>query len=226
MKSQLLQDIDESASLSRPAAAPHEPETYAEASDPEPAEAGASPFASERPDWVGAQVESKPHWFDRWGRRAAIWSAGLTLASLLAAGGLWMYQERSIDRTLVLVAKSSLPAPRSPSSAVAAAPAAPRPDAPLERPAIPVAAPPAAEAPAVAASSEPEPIAPKPEQAQQKRSSTKPRPKAPVAVVESESTHTAQLAETLRQCRAMGYHATQCLKRGCVTTRYGLACRG
>lgn len=36
----------------------------------------------------------------------------------------------------------------------------------------------------------------------------------------------AQQAETLRQCRAAGYHASQCLRRGCVATKYGLACRG
>lgn len=34
------------------------------------------------------------------------------------------------------------------------------------------------------------------------------------------------LEETLRLCRAAGYHATACLKRGCEATRYGLACRG
>jgi hypothetical protein len=33
-------------------------------------------------------------------------------------------------------------------------------------------------------------------------------------------------AETLRQCRAAGYHASQCMRRGCVATQYGLACRG
>lgn len=36
----------------------------------------------------------------------------------------------------------------------------------------------------------------------------------------------AQRAETLRQCRAAGYHASQCLQRGCVATKFGLACRG
>lgn len=34
------------------------------------------------------------------------------------------------------------------------------------------------------------------------------------------------LAETLRMCRAAGYHATACLKRGCEATRFGLVCRG
>ena len=34
------------------------------------------------------------------------------------------------------------------------------------------------------------------------------------------------MAETLRLCRAAGYHTTQCIERGCTATRYGLACRG
>lgn len=35
-----------------------------------------------------------------------------------------------------------------------------------------------------------------------------------------------RLSETLRQCRIAGYHAAQCLQRGCAATRHGLACRG
>lgn len=34
------------------------------------------------------------------------------------------------------------------------------------------------------------------------------------------------LAETLRLCRAAGYHANACMKRGCEATRFGLVCRG
>lgn len=33
-------------------------------------------------------------------------------------------------------------------------------------------------------------------------------------------------AETLRLCRAAGYHANACLKRACEATRFGLVCRG
>lgn len=40
------------------------------------------------------------------------------------------------------------------------------------------------------------------------------------------SERTSQLAETLKQCRIEGYHAQQCMKRGCVLTKYGLACKG
>lgn len=35
-----------------------------------------------------------------------------------------------------------------------------------------------------------------------------------------------RMAETLRQCRAAGYHAQACVKRGCVATPYGIACKG
>lgn len=33
-------------------------------------------------------------------------------------------------------------------------------------------------------------------------------------------------AALLRACRERGYHATQCIKRGCSVTEYGFACRG
>jgi hypothetical protein len=34
------------------------------------------------------------------------------------------------------------------------------------------------------------------------------------------------LTETLRQCRAAGYHAAKCVQLGCTATQYGLACKG
>ena len=49
-----------------------------------------------------------------------------------------------------------------------------------------------------------------------------PAPTAPPSQPDPES----PLAETLRLCRAAGYHATACLKRGCEATRFGLVCRG
>lgn len=36
----------------------------------------------------------------------------------------------------------------------------------------------------------------------------------------------ASMAETLKACRAHGYHAAQCIKRACSVTKYGFACRG
>jgi hypothetical protein len=34
------------------------------------------------------------------------------------------------------------------------------------------------------------------------------------------------LKETLRQCRAAGYHAARCVQLGCNATKYGLVCKG
>jgi len=52
------------------------------------------------------------------------------------------------------------------------------------------------------------------------------KPARPAAVVPPAPPAESPLAETLRLCRAAGYHATACLKRGCEATRFGLACRG
>jgi hypothetical protein len=46
------------------------------------------------------------------------------------------------------------------------------------------------------------------------------------AAADEVSERASQLALTLKQCRIQGYAAPQCLKRGCVLTKYGLACRG
>lgn len=48
----------------------------------------------------------------------------------------------------------------------------------------------------------------------------------PLVVAEHKEPPLNDLQETLRQCRAAGYHTTQCLKRGCVATKFGLACKG
>ncbi len=54
------------------------------------------------------------------------------------------------------------------------------------------------------------------------------RPAPPRAVVQEPAPPPVDnpLTETLRLCRAAGYHATACLKRGCEATRFGLVCRG
>lgn len=52
-------------------------------------------------------------------------------------------------------------------------------------------------------------------------------PAAPARTVSAEQPDPeSPLAETLRLCRAAGYHATACLKRGCEATKFGLVCRG
>jgi hypothetical protein len=58
------------------------------------------------------------------------------------------------------------------------------------------------------------------------RAVTPPAPARPVQPVTQAPPSESPLAETLRLCRAAGYHATACIKRGCEATRFGLACRG
>jgi hypothetical protein len=256
MKSQLLQDINEvgSSAAAPPAAKRAEPPTQATTAGPGHARAEPSPlaserpdwpggqdkqepspFASERPDWQGAQAELEPHWFDRWGRRVAGWSVGIALTALVAAGGYWVYRESSIENTLVQVAKNSAPALHAPSAVAPStasvpvpAPATSAAPAPAAAPAAPPAAvaEPAGATPALATA---EPAAAKPSQLPVKPASIRPRQKAfvpPVEAEAAEAAHTGQLADTLKECRALGYHASQCLKRGCTMTRYGLACKG
>ena len=249
MKSQLLQDINEVASsaAASPAAKRPEPHTQAKTAEPgfaraEPgfARAEPSPFASERPDWQGAQAEPEPHWFDRWGRRVAGWSAGIALTALVAGGGYWLYRESSIENTLVQVARNSAPALQTGPPAATPAPAlSVTSTAALGTASVPASAPastaapaappaavpdPVADTPALAAA--PEPAVRKPSQLPVKPASIRPRHQAFVPPVDAEAAHTGDLADTLKQCRALGYHASQCLKRGCTTTRYGLACKG
>ncbi len=75
----------------------------------------------------------------------------------------------------------------------------------------------------------------KPTRPEPKKQATKPARERVVAPVPAPPTRTVSaeqpdpespLAETLRLCRAAGYHATACLKRGCEATRFGLVCRG
>jgi hypothetical protein len=54
----------------------------------------------------------------------------------------------------------------------------------------------------------------------------RPRDKAPAATVAAAPSARQRREETLLQCRAHGYDARQCIRRGCSTTRYGLVCRG
>lgn len=216
-----------------------EPEAREQARGPDLTEEDLAAFERERDEWLEEQIEIKPHWFDRWGRRVATWSAGVAGALLVAGGGLWMYRENRIDNTLVLVAKSATSAPKlapAPQLAPVPAPTTVINVEPLGSPQQEEAPPEAviqaavsqtetqAETPVVARPSNP--VLPKPVQAAKKRVSTKARPKAPVVVAELKPSRTGQMAETLRQCRVAGYHAAQCVKRGCVATKYGLACKG
>lgn len=49
--------------------------------------------------------------------------------------------------------------------------------------------------------------------------------RAPAIAKETPAEPDTTMAATLRACRAHGYHAAQCIKRGCSMTKYGFACR-
>lgn len=65
-----------------------------------------------------------------------------------------------------------------------------------------------------------------PAKARREREPVPPLARASTVRAEKPSGQESSLAETLRACRAHGYHATQCIKRECSVTRYGFACRG
>ena len=199
-----------------------------------------SAFASQQPDLSIQYPDEPAPWFERWGRKALGWTAGLALAVGVIGGGLWMYHESQVESTLALVADQSppaapAPAPVAPAPAPAPLPAAQR--AEIQAVALDegetlepgdAAAAAAIAAPVVAAAVPEPPPKPKPKPRVRKRVPERTvlaRSEArPVATPAPAREYT--LAETLRQCRAAGYHASQCMKRGCVATKYGLACRG
>lgn len=214
-----------------------------------------SAFASQQPDLSIQYPDEPAPWFDRWGRKALGWTAGLALALGVIGGGFWMYHESQVESTLALVADQSPPAAPAPAAPAPAAPAPAVPPlaaAPVE-PAAPVpaadtqavapeendkleeaevAAAAAVAAPVVAAAVPEPPPKPKPQARKRPPARTvaarsEPRPaRAPAAAPVPAPQPEDSLAETLRQCRAAGYHASLCVKRGCVATKYGLACRG
>lgn len=170
--------------------------------------------------WARPQVEPQSRygnddadttdWFDRWGRKFAGGLAVLVAALLLAGAGIWLYSENKLDTTLQVLAKAPIPA----------------------RQAKLVSAPLPLEASTVTAT------APAPEQAL-------PTPAGTVLGAEETSKRAAKkaantrakdhdasptrantLSETLRLCRAEGYHAARCVQLACKATRYGLACKG
>jgi hypothetical protein len=154
-----------------------------------------------------------------------------------------MYTETKLDDTLALVADHS-PAQsvHMPVPSPAPAPVAAQPVAPLAAAAAPA---PMAPAQQVADDTSGTPL---PQSAQEqphvsmapsstesprraKRYQVSPQPPATaartrVARAEESSNSTNHFSETLRQCRAAGYHTELCLQRHCVATKHGLACRG
>lgn len=253
MKAQLLQDIGESHTNARPpnAGAPRvappaptpapppepepptptptprvwshrvepewrPPETPPLDIDPAPTDFNFSDFAAGNVD--GAAVPPLPAqrtWLSRWGR-VATWCIALVIVGLVAGGAFWLYNENKIDQTMSMLAKDPLPPrPNHPPPALAATP-----PAPAIAPAIAM-APPAEEAPRAEISAPPQAPAAVPQ-----RTSRKLSQKTAPASVTPEPDRAQLWAETLKQCRAAGYHAAKCARLGCTTTKYGLSCKG
>jgi len=262
MKTQLLEDIDDSGALpltlrARPAvwqrrrpepaaAAPRQEEARPEPEPPAPSTPKPEPVAATmaQPDWLAdilrqdAEQAAAARRAPAWLPRVLAWGVAACVLALLAAGGLWLFEERRADGALTVVAASS-PAPAQP--AARAMPSTAPVIVPAQPPPVtvtPVQAAPAA--PAADAAAEPPPAA------------TPAAPSAPAAQVDepvlarvARRGHAPARAaaksqggsdrglgeqrrreETLVQCQAHGYDEQQCVQRGCELTRYGLACRG
>lgn len=230
MKAQLLEDIGDSLPPAPPqpaqATTPQDTEVWTPApplSDPCPSDAAPTWSAAAAPAY--APPEDTPDWFDRWGRRAAAGTAILLATLAVSGAGLWLYKESKVDQSLSVLAKAPIPARRPlPAPAAHATQLPPEADLPPRVADLP---PPQADnqeaAPAIAAAPEtirkraPTPLsraaAAAPMQPKARSGSGKPG-------------RTAPLAETLRLCRAAGYHAAKCVQLDCTATQYGLACKG
>jgi hypothetical protein len=254
MKAQLLQDIGESHTTARPpnagaprVAAPQpppepepeqdpepppprvwskrvepewrEPETPPLDIDPTPMDFSFSDFAGGNADSAPKPLPAQQTWLSRWGRVAA-WCIMLVITTLVAGGAFWLYNENKVDRTMSMLAKDPLlPRHNRPPLAVAATPPMPTIE-PAIAPAI-ASVPPAEEAPRAEISAPPQAPAAVPQRTSRKLS----QKTAPSAGVPEPDR--AQLwSETLKQCRAAGYHAAKCARLGCTTTKYGLSCKG
>ena len=198
---------------------------------PPPPAPAPPPFAPEPPihtfdpdpladSWAIANPDTEPTWFERWGRRAAAVSAGLAALVLVAGGAAWMVTETRTDEALA-VASQALDNPpptfvtRAPIVAVEPIDIQASELAPLEMDFY-------ADVPDF----DPTPVAAKRPRSRARTIAAAPRRPAPPPAPTAAQVREAQMAETLRQCRAAGYHAQQCVKRGCVATPYGIACKG
>lgn len=65
------------------------------------------------PDWLNerlredAQREERAQWSSQWKRRLATWSMAGGLLAIVAAGGLWVYEDNRVDGALGVVAQTS-----------------------------------------------------------------------------------------------------------------------
>lgn len=252
MKAQLLEDIGNNHQLPPP---PRSNARAAEPQQQQQQQQPAPPDPPPPPPWAPSQAEMESRygdenaadagdWFDRWGRKAASWVAVLVTALALSGTGMWLYNENKVDNTLQVLAKAPIPARQAkPAPVAATTPATPPATATPAIPAEPqLAAPAAAQTPAQAAphasrgtgetaSAEPDPVveakAPRARtpSAVGARAAKKATP-AQASYSETKSERVDKVSETLRQCRAAGYHAARCVQLGCEATKYGLACKG
>lgn len=226
----------------RPAPVKTDPVT----TDAEPAAAGAHASASAPrpeplsaamgpPDWLAeilrqdaedaAASRRRPAWLPR----VLLWGAAACVPALLAAGGLWLFEERRAEGALTVVAASS-PAPAAAVQQATPDVAPPSWAAPAGSP--PVILPPVPAAPAVevAPASRAAPAAKADEPVITQVVRRQRAPARPVASSKAragrEGAEQRHREETLVQCQAHGYDERQCVQRGCELTRYGLACRG
>ena len=170
--------------------------------------------------WAIANPDTEPTWFERWGRRASAVSAGLAALVLVAGGAAYMHTETKTDEALAVASQAlgdPVPAyvPRAPIDAVEPIDVQASELAPLEMDFY-------ADIPDF----DPTPVAAKRPRSRVRTIAAAPRRPAPPPPPSAAQIREAQMAETLRQCRAAGYHAQQCVKRGCVATPYGIACKG
>jgi hypothetical protein len=243
MKTQLLEDIGENHSLpiippTNTTAASMADKWHAgpwrqreaipveQRATPAPVEPPPPPIHSLDPDplaecWAIANPEVGQTWFERRGRRAAAWSAALAAAVLMAGGAAWLYNETKTDQALA-VASAALDTPAV--ASVMRTPIAPV--EPIDVQASEL-APLAMDFYADVPDFEPTPVAAKPPRRSVRAVAKAPRRAPPPAPApDPAAVRASQMAETLRQCRAAGYHAEQCRKRSCVATPYGIACKG
>lgn len=168
--------------------------------------------------WAIANPDTGPTWFERWGKRTAAWSSASAVILLLAGGAAWIYRETRTEQALASLASAT-----QHTGALRTALRYVQPidvqasELALNAPAF------IAEVPAFAAT--PEPVQRVRNRVQTVAKVARKPPPAPPRPDPAKARE-ARMAETLRQCRAAGYHAQACVKRGCVATPYGIACKG
>ena len=184
------------------------------------------------PDWLAELMRQDAERADarqkagRLQRRLFGWSIGAGVLALVAAGVLWMIEERRTDGALQALA-ATRPAAVVPGLVPEAAPAVGPAVGPAAAPALPPVLSSPRPAPTileeVVKPAEPVSTEPAMPGIRREHAASKAASKAPAERVQSDR---RKREETLLQCRALGYDEPQCIRRECGMTRFGLACRG